>query len=103
MYHFFYVLYSKEFTEVGYVGRDVESMVRDLVDMAIDMVREEEILSVEDEAERQVTEQILDALLPTTHPDAETLDVSDGDQEENSRSTRDKLRDKMEAGELEER
>ncbi len=94
---------ATKFTEVGYVGRDVESMVRDLVDMAIDMVREEEILSVEDEAERQVTEQILDALLPTTHPDAETLDVSDGDQDESSRSTRDKLKDKMEAGELEER
>ena len=94
---------ATKFTEVGYVGRDVESMVRDLVDMAIDMVREEEILSVEDEAERQVTEQILDALLPTTHPDAETLDVSDGEHDESPRSTRDKLKDKMEASELEER
>ena len=88
---------ATKFTEVGYVGRDVESMVRDLVDIAIDMVREEEILGVEEEAERLVTEEVLDALLPTAHA------AVDNDREDGSRSTREKLRDKLEAGELEER
>ena len=86
---------ATKFTEVGYVGRDVESMVRDLVDIAIDMVREEEILRVEDEAERSVVERILDALLPTPEGDEE--------RKESSRSTREKLCAKLEAGELEER
>jgi len=88
---------ATKFTEVGYVGRDVESMVRDLVDIAIDMVREEEILRVEEEAEHLVTEEILDTLLPATHT------ASDEGREDSSRSTREKLRDKLEAGELEER
>ncbi len=93
---------ATKFTEVGYVGRDVESMVRDLVDIAIDMVREEEILRVEDEAERLVTEEILDALLPISHKETGTT-ANDKDHEDNSRSTREKLRDKLEDSELEER
>ena len=88
---------ATKFTEVGYVGRDVESMVRDLVDIAIDMMREEEILRVEEEAERLVTEEILDVLLPTART------ASDDDREDGSRSTREKLRDKLETGDLEER
>jgi len=88
---------ATKFTEVGYVGRDVDSMVRDLVDTAIDMVREEEILRVEEEAERLVTEEVLNALLPTAHT------ASDDDREDSSRSTREKLRNKLDAGELEER
>ncbi len=86
---------ATKFTEVGYVGRDVESMVRDLVDMAIAMVREEEVLRVEEEAERIVTEEILDALLPISEPDPQ--------REESTRKTREKLRTKLHAGELEER
>jgi ATP-dependent HslUV protease ATP-binding subunit HslU len=78
-------------------------MMRDLVDVAIDMVREEEILSVEVEAERQVTEEILDALLPTSHTETSTIDKTDEAHEDTSRSTREKLGDKLEAGELEER
>jgi ATP-dependent HslUV protease ATP-binding subunit HslU len=93
---------ATKFTEVGYVGRDVESMMRDLVDTAIDMVREEEILRVEEDAERQVTEEILDALLPTSHAGSSVDEVADS-HGEGTRSTRDKLRDKLEAGELEER
>ncbi len=92
---------ATKFTEVGYVGRDVESMMRDLVDVAIDMVREDEILSVEDEAERQVTEELLDALLPTAHPGSD--DDAEDAQESGSHSTREKLAAKLEAGELEER
>jgi len=92
---------ATKFTEVGYVGRDVESMVRDLVDISIDMVREEEILRVEEEAENLVTEELLDALLPTHHEEP-AEDVEDK-QEVPSQHTRDKLRDKLQNGELEER
>ena len=54
---------ATKFTEVGYVGRDVESMVRDLVEIAIDMVREEKIMEVEEKAELNMEERILDLLL----------------------------------------
>jgi len=86
---------ATKFTEVGYVGRDVESMVRDLVNMAIDMVREGEILRVEEAAEEIVTEEILDTLLP--------ISESDPEREESAKKTREKLREKLLAGDLEER
>jgi ATP-dependent HslUV protease ATP-binding subunit HslU len=88
---------ATKFTEVGYVGRDVESMVRDLVDVAIDMMREDEILRVEEEAERLVVEEILDALLPQPSSEGEEP------REESTKTTREKLRVKLNAGELEER
>ena len=87
---------ATKFTEVGYVGRDVESMVRDLVDMAIDMVREEEILHVEGEAERIVTEEILNALLPIP-------EGGEAEREESTQKSREKLRRKLLSAELEER
>jgi len=86
---------ATKFTEVGYVGRDVESMVRDLVDIAIDMMREEEILRVEEEADRLVEEEILNALLPTPSEDES--------ERESTHATREKLRTKLAAGDLEER
>jgi ATP-dependent HslUV protease ATP-binding subunit HslU len=55
---------ASKFTEVGYVGRDVESMIRDLVEIAIDMVREERLEEVEDKAEMNAEERLLDVLLP---------------------------------------
>ncbi|MEK6397299.1 MAG: AAA family ATPase, partial [Terriglobus sp.] len=61
---------ASKFTEVGYVGRDVESIVRDLVETAIEMVREEKLEEVEDKAERNAEERLLDLLLP---PAPETL------------------------------
>jgi ATP-dependent HslUV protease ATP-binding subunit HslU len=57
---------ASKFTEVGYVGRDVESMIRDLVDTAVNMVRAERESEVEEEAERRVAERLLDLLLPMT-------------------------------------
>ena len=57
---------ASKFTEVGYVGRDVESMVRDLVDTSVNMVRAEREADVEEEAERRVEERLLDLLLPIT-------------------------------------
>ncbi len=55
---------ASKFTEVGYVGRDVESMIRDLVDIAIDMVREERLDEVSDRAELNAEERLLDLLMP---------------------------------------
>src|SRR5499433_490266 len=60
---------ASKFTEVGYVGRDVESMVRDLVEIAIEMVREDRLEDVADKAELNTEERILDLLLPP-HPAA---------------------------------
>src|ERR687890_1302492 len=55
---------ASKFTEVGYVGRDVESMIRDLTEIAVDMVREEKIEEVAEKAEHNAEERILDLLLP---------------------------------------
>ncbi len=57
---------ASKFTEVGYVGRDVESIVRDLVEIAIDMVREEKMEEVEDKAELAAEDRLIDLLLPPT-------------------------------------
>ena len=58
---------ASKFTEVGYVGRDVESMIRDLVEIAIEMVREEKLEDVADKAELNAEERLLDILLPPRH------------------------------------
>src|SRR5574338_1470262 len=65
---------ASKFTEVGYVGRDVESMIRDLVEIAIDMVREEKLDEVAERAERNAEERVLDLLMP---PQPETTDTSE--------------------------
>ncbi|MBX5494827.1 MAG: ATP-dependent protease ATPase subunit HslU [Bryobacteraceae bacterium] len=83
---------ASKFTEVGYVGRDVESMIRDLVDIAIDMVREERLEEVADRAERNAEERILDLLMP---PQPESS--------ESAERTREKLREKLRAGKLDDR
>ena len=59
---------ASKFTEVGYVGRDVESIVRDLVEIAIDLVRDEKLEDVEDKAELNAEDRLLDLLLPPTPP-----------------------------------
>src|SRR6202166_580219 len=59
---------ASKFTEVGYVGRDVEAMIRDLVDIATDMVREERLEEVTDKAELNAEERLLDILLPPISP-----------------------------------
>jgi len=87
---------ATKFTEVGYVGRDVDSMIRDLVEASINLVKQEEIKQVEREAQRQVEERILDALLP--HPN-----TTDEERLASFESTREKLRQKLRKGELEDR
>src|ERR1035438_5868251 len=70
---------ASKFTEVGYVGRDVESMVRDLVEIAIDNVREEKLEDVADKAELNAEERLLDILLPPSpspRPEATATDAT---------------------------
>ncbi len=87
---------ASKFTEVGYVGRDVESMVRDLFELAITMVREEEAKSLRIKAEAQAEERLLDLLLPG-EPDRSP------DKLEQQQATRNKLRKLLRLGELDER
>ncbi|HBR10078.1 TPA: HslU--HslV peptidase ATPase subunit [Candidatus Acetothermia bacterium] len=90
---------ATKFTEVGYVGRDVESMIRDLVDIAIDLVKEEAIIRVEDELHEMVEERLLDALLPIDQDNAE----DNAERAERAQRTRAKLRRKLHRGDLDER
>jgi ATP-dependent HslUV protease ATP-binding subunit HslU len=101
---------ASKFTEVGYVGRDVESMVRDLVEIAIDNVREEKLEDVADKAELNAEERLLDILLPPTprtEPTSTTTGgvVIDGGTQltESSSRTREKLRQQLREGKLDER
>ncbi|MBZ5683366.1 MAG: ATP-dependent protease ATPase subunit HslU [Acidobacteriia bacterium] len=102
---------ASKFTEVGYVGRDVESMVRDLVEIAIDNVREEKLEDVADKAELNAEERLLDILLPpspaprTDTPAAAGGVVIDGSTAltESSTRTREKLRQQLREGKLDER
>ncbi len=120
---------ASKFTEVGYVGRDVESMVRDLVESAIDMVRSERESEVEDLAHERVDERILDLLLPTPNeakakpltsnpqpltaggenvfvvsPSGDVLQESETDAaQQRYQRTRDKLRQLLHDGQLEQR
>jgi len=91
---------ATKYTEVGYHGRDVESMVRDLLDLAIHMVRAEQTEVVRAEAERLAEERLLDALIPVTA--ADRRETSPEVTERRSR-TREKLRARLAAGELEDR
>ncbi len=64
---------ASKFTEVGYVGRDVESMIRDLVEIAIEMIREERLEDVADKAELNAEERLLDILLPPSPPPSSSI------------------------------
>ena len=86
---------ASKFTEVGYVGRDVESMIRDLVEISIDMVREERLNEVGERAERSAEERLLDLLMPPPTENAEAP--------ESIERTREKLRDRLRAGKLDDR
>jgi ATP-dependent HslUV protease ATP-binding subunit HslU len=100
---------ASKFTEVGYVGRDVESMVRDLVELAVDMVREERLEEVRGKAEQNAEERLLDLLLP---PPRGTLDppLTDDGQlsptnsaQESWHHTREKFREQLHDGRLDHR
>ncbi len=85
---------ATKFTEVGYVGRDVESIIRDLADIGVKMAREQEMAKLSDLAEAAAEERILDALLPQ---------ATGFEGDPRSSATRERLREKLRSGELDER
>ena len=91
---------ASKFTEVGYVGRDVESMVRDLVELAVDMVRAEKAEEVEDKARAAAEERLLDLLLPPARPLMPGEEPASG---EGVSRTRDRMREQLRAGRLDDR
>jgi ATP-dependent HslUV protease ATP-binding subunit HslU len=100
---------ASRFTEVGYVGRDVESMVRDLVEVSIDMVREEKVDEVAEKAEQNAEERVLDLLLPPP-PLVRKAEKAPGDNDdgraathEQFQRTREKLRAQLREGKLDDR
>jgi len=112
---------ASKFTEVGYVGRDVESMIRDLTQLAINMVRKEEQESIQEKAEKMAEEKILDLLLPrgssdagpsTPRADSNVINLPFGDnpveeppggQDETALSTREKFRRMLREGKFNDR
>jgi ATP-dependent HslUV protease ATP-binding subunit HslU len=99
---------ASKYTEVGYVGRDVESMVRDLVETSIDMVREEKLDEVAERAEHAAEERVLDLLLPASPPPPPESPNSSAPQIEAPRRdqmdrTREKLRAQLRDGKLDQR
>jgi ATP-dependent HslUV protease ATP-binding subunit HslU len=105
---------ASKFTEVGYVGRDVESMIRDLTHLSVNMVKEEQAKKVKGKAEAQAEERLLDLLLPSSGRKMPQSEVTTTDQgqffpeggeqrEEESLHTREKLRKMLRQGHLEER
>ena len=102
---------ASKFTEVGYVGRDVESMIRDLVEIAIEMIREERLEDVADKAELNAEERLLDILLPPSPPPSSSSSTSSGGVvidasttlTESSSRTREKLRQQLREGKLDDR
>src|SRR5205807_1942462 len=95
---------ASKYTEVGYVGRDVESMVRDLVETSIDMIREEKLDEVADRAEQAAEERVLDVLLPPLPSPAPGTPESEATaQREQNQRTREKLRSQLREGKLDQR
>ncbi len=93
---------ASKFTEVGYVGRDVESMIRELADVAVDMARQSAFEEVKPKAEKNVEERLLDILLPPST--SYSSDENEALEKEKSRErTREKLREQLRRGELDER
>ena len=83
---------ASKFTEVGYVGRDVEAIIRDLVDISIDMIREERIDEIADRAERNAEDRLLELLMPAP-----------AEPSESAERTREKLREKLRSGKLDDK
>ncbi len=100
---------ASKYTEVGYHGRDVESMIRDIVEIAVNMVRTEQMEKVGEKAELNTEERLLDLLLPLPEKKEEIKDVKEeGTEEETAviekqETTREKFRNKLRQGKLEDR
>ncbi|MBE2256315.1 MAG: ATP-dependent protease ATPase subunit HslU [Ignavibacteria bacterium] len=96
---------ASKFTEVGYVGRDVESMVREITDLAVNMVKTEKLKNVQIKAEANAIERILDILLPPVKKKTEIIgeDIIPVDDSEKQTDTRNKLREQLLEGKLDSR
>jgi ATP-dependent HslUV protease ATP-binding subunit HslU len=95
---------ASRFTEVGYVGRDVESMIRDLTELAVSMVREEEKEKVQVRARQAAEERVLDLLLPPVRSSTQPAGwTPDAENAESSAATREKLRNMLREGKLDDR
>ncbi|MBX3279615.1 MAG: ATP-dependent protease ATPase subunit HslU [Acidobacteria bacterium] len=98
---------ASKFTEVGYVGRDVESMIRDLVEISVDMVRAEKVEEVAEKAEQNVEERILDLLLPPNKPhlspQIDRIEETEAALNDTYQRTREKLRQQLREGRLDSR
>ena len=97
---------ASKFTEVGYVGRDVDSMVRDLVEVAVNMVKGEKSSEVQDKAEKMVEERLLDILVPPVkrhQPSGLNGPGEELQEADENRATREKFREKLRGGTLEDR
>jgi ATP-dependent HslUV protease ATP-binding subunit HslU len=101
---------ASKFTEIGYVGRDVESMIRDLVELAINMVKKEQRSEVEKKAREMAEEKLLDLLLPSMPPAGAIPQIATGDavppavdQTRETESTRDRFRQMFRKGKLDDR
>ncbi len=94
---------ASKFTEVGYVGRDVESMIRELTELAVSMVREEMMGEIEARAKVNAEERLLDLLLPPLPRRSGAEAEERAREEEKRQATREKLREKLKAGSLDDR
>ncbi len=97
---------ASKFTEVGYVGRDVESMIRELTDLSINTVKAEKMNEVQIKAEENADERILDIILPVkkaARAANASADQESVNEEEDKSTTRDKLRNQLKSGELDSR
>ena len=96
---------ASKFTEVGYVGRDVESLIRDLVDISVDMVRQEKAAQIEEKAERHAEERLLDLLMPNSKKGRKRngAKAPTPEEAESLRKTREKLRHRLRDGKLDSR
>ncbi|MCX7875147.1 MAG: ATP-dependent protease ATPase subunit HslU [Melioribacteraceae bacterium] len=94
---------ASKYTEVGYVGRDVESMIRDLAEIAVSMVRSEKTAEVQEKAERMAEDRILDQLIPPVKKPLSTEDENGESEELQNEKTREWMREKIRKGEMDDR
>lgn len=94
---------ASKYTEVGYVGRDVESMIRDLAELSVSMVRSEKTLNVQEKAERMAEERILDQLIPPLKKTLALDDENSENEELRNEKTREWMREKLRNGEMDDK
>lgn len=94
---------ASKFTEVGYVGRDVESMIRDLVEISVNMVKEEQAAMVRNKAAQNAEERVLDLIHPPLKPAANLSEEEVAELEERNQRVREKYREDLRSGRLDER